>query len=201
MAPRELPDHAAHQLSGRVGRALAVATDSGQRRAAGRGAANSTGWWNPRAGTDWADLEATEAAARLRLPEEVYDYFAGGAGDETTLAANVASWRQRLLAPHVLHGVSGVDAGVEVLGCRMTTPIAVAPMGLQRMAHPDGEIATAAAAAATGTVLSVSTYATSTVEEVAAAGGVQWFQAYVLRDRGLSRDLERPRRSATAPCC
>jgi 4-hydroxymandelate oxidase len=147
------------------------------------------GWWIRVPATDWADLEATEAAARLRLPEEVYDYFAGGAGDETTLAANGASWRQRLLAPRVLRGVRGVDASVEVLGCRMSTPIAVAPMGMQRMAHPDGEIATAAAAAATGTVLSVSTYATSTVEEVAAAGGVQWFQAYVLRDRGLSRDL------------
>jgi isopentenyl diphosphate isomerase/L-lactate dehydrogenase-like FMN-dependent dehydrogenase len=89
----------------------------------------------------------------------------------------------------VLRGVGDVNTGVDVLGCRMATPVAVAPMGQQGMADPDAECATAAAAAATGTVFAVSTYSTSTMEDVAASGGSQWFQAYVLRDRGLTREL------------
>jgi 4-hydroxymandelate oxidase len=139
--------------------------------------------------TDWTDAEHIEVAARARLPREIYDYFAGGAGEEATIAANLASWRRRLLAPRVLRGVGDVNTGVDVLGCRMATPVAVAPMGQQGMADPDAECATAAAAAATGTVFAVSTYSTSTMEDVAASGGSQWFQAYVLRDRGLTREL------------
>lgn len=127
--------------------------------------------------------------ARERLPREIYDYFAGGAGNETTVAGNLAAWRRQQLAPSVLADVTEIDAKVRVLGCELSWPVVIAPMGYQRIAHPDGEGATAAAACAAGTAMAVSTYSTTSLEEVALAAGQRWFQAYVLRDRGLTREL------------
>jgi isopentenyl diphosphate isomerase/L-lactate dehydrogenase-like FMN-dependent dehydrogenase len=76
-----------------------------------------------------------------------------------------------------------------VLGHELSLPVLVAPVAFQRVAHPDGELAAARAAAAAGTIFCLSTLATSTPEEVATAGGQRWFQLYVLRDEGVSRDL------------
>jgi 4-hydroxymandelate oxidase len=123
----------------------------------------------------------------------VYDYFAGGAGDESALAGNVAAWRRVRLRPHVLRDVRDVDSSVEVFGDRLAGPVLVAPMGYQRLAHPDGELGTAAGAGATGLGFAVSTYATTSIEEVAAAArpAPVWFQAYVLQDRVLTADLLR----------
>jgi 4-hydroxymandelate oxidase len=140
---------------------------------------------------DFADLDATEREARRRLDPAVYDYLAGGAGDESTMAENLDAWRRIRLRPRVLRGSPSPATGTDVLGSRLATPIVVAPMGYQRLADPAGEAATAAAAASVGVAMAVSTYATTTMEEIAraGAGGTHWFQAYVLRDRGLTREL------------
>ncbi|CAN5746961.1 alpha-hydroxy acid oxidase [soil metagenome] len=136
------------------------------------------------------NLAEYEEAARARLPRMVYDYYAGGADDEITLRANRAAYGSIFLRPRVLVDVSRVDTTVELLGERLSFPILLAPTAFQRLAHPDGEAATARAARATGTLMIASTLSTTTVEEIArAAPGPLWFQLYVYRDRGLAREL------------
>lgn len=137
------------------------------------------------------NLAAYEAAARAVLPRMVYDYYAGGADDELTLDANRAAYEQLFLRPRVLMDVARVDTSLELLGERLRTPLLLAPTAFQRLAHPDGELATARAARAAGTrMLVAGTLATTTVEEIAAALGEPfWLQIYVFRDRGLTRML------------
>jgi 4-hydroxymandelate oxidase len=141
---------------------------------------------------EWLDADALERAAADLMDPAAFDYFAGAAGEERTLAENRAAWRRWLFSPHMLRDVSAVSTEISLLGDRLASPIVVAPMGYQRMAHPDGESATARAAAAAGVLMGVSTYATTSLEDVAEAGRAvsetpRWFQCYVLRDRGLSQ--------------
>ena len=138
-----------------------------------------------------ADYAELEERARRALEPAVFDFYAGGSGDETTLAANVAAWRRVALRPHVLRDVSSVDTRVRVLGHELATPVCVAPMGYQTLAHPDGEVAMARGARRAGALLTVSTRCSRRIEEVAAEAGPWWFQVYVLRDRGLTRELVR----------
>jgi 4-hydroxymandelate oxidase len=137
------------------------------------------------------DLDALEAAARERLERGVYDYVAGGADAELTTAANLAAWSRLRLRPRVLRDVAAVSTATSVLGAEVPTPIMVAPMAYHRMAHPDGEAASASGAAAAGAVYVLSTQATMSVEEVAAAApdAVRWFQVYVVRDHGWTLEL------------
>jgi len=113
-----------------------------------------------------ADLEE---AARALLPPEVFDYFAGGSDDEGTLAANVDGWTHMRLRPRVLRDVTVVDTRTTLLGHAVPSPIVVAPTAFHRMAHPDGELASARGAAAAGAHFILSTRSTTPVEEVAAA--------------------------------
>jgi 4-hydroxymandelate oxidase len=140
---------------------------------------------------DPLDLTALEAAARERLDRGVYDYIAGGADDEHSVADARAAWSRMALRPRVLRDVSEVSMATTVLGRRLEVPLLVAPMAYHRMAHPDGEAASAAGAAAAGAGYILSTQATMTVEEVAEAvpTGLRWFQVYVVRDRGWTADL------------
>jgi 4-hydroxymandelate oxidase len=140
---------------------------------------------------DPLDLAALEAAARARLERGVYDYIAGGADAELTLADNLAAWSRLRLRPRVLRDVSEVSTATTLLGSRVPIPLLVAPMAYHRMAHPDGEAASAAGAAAAGAPYVCSTQATMSVEEVAAAApdAVRWFQVYVVRDRGWTAEL------------
>ncbi len=131
-----------------------------------------------------------------RLAEEVlepgaFGYFAGGAGDELVLQGNVEAWRRLRLRPRVLVDVAGVSAATTVLGAPVSLPVLVAPTAIQRLAHPDGEPGMARAAAAAGTVMCLSTLATATPSEVAAAapGAARWLQLYVFRDRAVTRAL------------
>jgi 4-hydroxymandelate oxidase len=131
-----------------------------------------------------------QVAARRRLPPPVWDYLAGGSGAEATLAANRAAFDRLALRPRVLVDVSRCDPAVELLGTRLAAPIGVAPMAYHRLAHPDGEVATARAAGRTGLLLVVSPFASRTVEEIAAAAdGPLWLQLYWLRQRGVLVDL------------
>ncbi len=130
-----------------------------------------------------------EERARAVLPGSAYDFYAGGSGDETTLAGNVAGWSGIRLRPRVLRDVSHVDTRATILGTPASTPILVAPTAFHRLAHDDGEVATARGAAEAGSLLAVSFRTSRRIEDVAAAAVPWWFQVYVLRDRALTRDL------------
>ena len=122
--------------------------------------------------------------ARARLTEPVYDYFAGGAGDELTLAENEEAWRHVWLRPRHLRGIAAADPAVELLGARMAAPIVLAPAATHGLLHPDGELAVARAAAEAGLVMCLSTRATTDLADVAAATDApKWFQLYMELDR------------------
>jgi 4-hydroxymandelate oxidase len=141
------------------------------------------------------DVAQLRRRARKLLPRNVYDYYAGGSGRERTLRANEKAWRQVWLAPRVLRDVSAVDTRARLLGTEFATPLAVAPTGFHGLAHPDGELATAAGAAAAGALFVLSTRSSRRIEEVAevvaAVGGAWWFQVYLMRDRELTAGLAR----------
>jgi len=135
-----------------------------------------------------ADFE--QAAAGL-LEAGPLGYFAGGAGDERTLRRNTEAFADRELIPRVLVDVAEVDPSVEIFGSRLSMPLLVAPVAFQRLAHPDGEEGMARAAAAAGTALCVSTFASATPAAVAAAApeAKLWFQLYSFRDRAVTEAL------------
>lgn len=142
--------------------------------------------------TPYTTAEELEDAARRLLPSEVYDYIAGGADDERALRANRAAFNRFALRPRVLAGLDGVDTSIELLGGRRPTPLLVAPMGTHRMVHPDGELASAAGAAAAGVGYVTSSAASCTLEDIAAvAGPAPWFQLYWVHDRDVTADLVR----------
>ena len=128
--------------------------------------------------------------AKERLPQQTFDYFDSGAGDEITLAENERAFTSRRLRYRVLRDVSRRDLSTTVLGAPVAMPVLIAPTAFQRLAHDDGESATARAAAAAGIVMTLSTLATVSLEDVRAAStGRLWFQLYVYRDREVTRAL------------
>ncbi len=137
-----------------------------------------------------ADFEAR--AARV-LDEGPHGYYAGGACDELTLRANVEAWQRISIRPRVLVDVAERDPGTIVLGRRRPHPIFVAPTAYHGLAHPDGELATARAAAEAEAVFCLSSLATASPPDVAEAApsGERWLQLYVFRDRGVSDELVR----------
>ncbi len=141
----------------------------------------------------FATVDDFEPVARERLPQDVYDFFAGGAGDEWTLAENRRAFDRWRLRPRYLRGPEAPDPSTTVLGVPVSFPLLVAPWAYQRMAHPDGEFATARAAASAGTVMVVSSTTIDYLEDVAAASdGPKWWQLYVFEDRDVtSAMLER----------
>jgi 4-hydroxymandelate oxidase len=146
------------------------------------------------------DLAALEEAARDRLDPAVYDYVAGGADAELTLADNLAAWARLRLRPRVLRDVRRVDTASSLLGTPLPTPVLVAPTAYHGLLHPDGELATAAGAAAAGSLLVLSTQANRSLEEVArhAPGAPRWFQVYVHVEHGFTEELVG--RAAAAGC-
>ena len=155
--------------------------------------------------------------ARRYLPKQVYDYYASGATDQHTLADNVRAYQRLLLRPRFLVDVSRMDTSVSVLGERLRSPLCVAPTAMQRMAHPDGELATARACAKRGVLLTLSSLSTTSLEDVAAAAQQAasasppaftqpiepshsfstpppshpslWYQLYVYKDRSITAEL------------
>ena len=131
-----------------------------------------------------------EIMAKRRMPRAYYDYYAGGAEEERTLAGNRDAFVRWAFLPRVLVDVSRVDLAVEVLGTPLTMPILLAPTAYQRLAHAEGELATARAAGEAGSLMVASTLATRSLEEIAAvARGPLWFQLYVYRDRSIAKQL------------
>ena len=128
-----------------------------------------------------------EDAARRRLPRPLFDYIGGAADDEKTAAANVASFDRYDLVPRYLTDVTQVSAATHVLGCDLAWPLILAPTGMSRMFHPDGEQGVASAAGAAGCGYALSTMATASIEEIGAIGtGPKIYQLYLLADDALN---------------
>ena len=151
------------------------------------------------------DVSELERQARELLRPEVYEYYAGGSGGEVTLRANDEAWRRVRFLPRVLRDVSAVRTSVRLeapLNLELGTPIAVAPTAFHRLAHPEGEAATAAGAARAGALFVLSTRSSRRIEDVAAAvagaGGHWWFQVYMMRERELTAGLVRRAAAAGA---
>lgn len=136
-------------------------------------------------------LDDFESYAKRHLPKYAFDYYSSGANLEQTVKDNVAAYRRLRLYPELLRDVSNRDLSTTILGERIDFPVAVAPTAMQRMAHPLGEVATAKASAAMNTGMVLSSWSTSSIEEVAeaASDGLRWFQLYVYKDRELTKSL------------
>ena len=148
-------------------------------------------------GEKYISLDELEASAKLILTPAEYGYYASGAETEFTLRHNQSAFNSYRLLPRSLVDVSKIDLRCEIFGMQLSMPVIIAPMAMQRMAHPDGELAMAAAAAELGTIMTLSTMATTSLEEVASStpkSAKLWFQVYVLTRRdvtaGLVRDAE-----------
>jgi 4-hydroxymandelate oxidase len=140
-----------------------------------------------------------EPLARLRLSDSAWGYYASGANDEITLRENRAGFERIALYYRVLVDVSRRSPATHVLGQELSMPLMLAPTAFHKLAHADGEIASARAASQAGTVMILSTLSTVPVEAVvAAAPGHIWFQLYVYKDRGATRALVE--RVAAAGC-
>jgi 4-hydroxymandelate oxidase len=130
-----------------------------------------------------------ERVAAGGIPRGALAYYTGGAMDERTLQDNLAAFRRRRILPRVMTDVTTIDTSVDVLGRRWPWPIWICPTAFHRMAHPDGELATARAAAARGITMALSTISSTDLAEVAEVGGPRWFQVYLLADAGARRAL------------
>lgn len=146
----------------------------------------------------FASVADAERAAAAVLPTDVWDFVAGGSGRETTLDANRAALDRVFVVPRVLRDVSACDTGSTLLGRPVALPLATAPVAYQQLLHPDGEDATARAAAAAGVPFVAGTLSSVPIERIATAGGTVWFQLYWLRDTGAVLDLVR--RAEDAGC-
>ncbi|GAB2296890.1 Lactoylglutathione lyase [Dionaea muscipula] len=133
-----------------------------------------------------------EALAKEKLPKMIYDYYASGAEGQWTLKENRIAFSRISLRPRILVDVRDIDITTTFLGFKISMPIMIAPTAMQKMAHPEGEYATARAASAAGTIMILSSWATSSVEEVASTGpGIRFFQLYVMKNRNVVAQLVR----------
>jgi len=136
----------------------------------------------------WADLEAAAEAALEPGPR---GYVFGGASTEDTMRENLAAFRRHRIVPAMLNDVSERSTTRTILGTEMPAPVMLAPVGVQSIIHPDGELASARGAAGAGLVYTASTASSFTMEEIAQAGGgaPQWFQLYWPRGEELAASL------------
>lgn len=135
-----------------------------------------------------ASLLALEQRAKEVLKPQAWDYVAGGAGGETTIRANREAFDRWRLVPRMLRDISSREMSTEVLGAKWPAPLMLAPVGVQGIVHPEGEVATARAAAALGVPMVLSTAASRPMEEVAKAlgSGIGWFQLYWSKNEELT---------------
>lgn len=139
----------------------------------------------------YMNLSDMEAAAQALLPTAHWDYIAGGAADELTLAENMAAYRRIRLRPRVLRDVAERDLSTQVLGQRVSLPVLVAPLSPYGLARAVGEPATARAAVSAGTLMVVPTQSAHTLEELVALSGPAWFQLYPCFSREITSTLAR----------
>ena len=129
-------------------------------------------------------------AAREKMPQDAFDYYEGGALDEMTLRENTDSWTRLKLYYHVLAGVGERDLRTTMLGQPISMPIVIAPTAFHKLACEAGEIATAHAAKAAGTLFILSSLSNTAMESVfAESSSPRWFQLYIYKDREITREL------------
>ena len=132
----------------------------------------------------------TRRLARRALPRPLFDFIDGAAEDERTLHRNEAAFAEIALLPQPLAGTTTRDQSLTLFGTRLAMPLIVGPTGLSGLFWPDGELATARAAAAAGTAFCLSHGSTCTIEELAAGGAApRWMQVFMFRDRGMTRSF------------
>jgi 4-hydroxymandelate oxidase len=149
--------------------------------------------------SDFLTLAEFEPAARQTMSHAVYEYVAGGAGDEISLRANQTAFDKIFLLPRVLRSVTPVNQNTTLFGTKLSAPVLLAPVAYQRMMHPDGELATVRGAGTMGAPVVVSTNTTVPIEELAAAAqSPLWFQLYFQKDRVFTQELIQ--RLETAGC-
>ena len=130
-----------------------------------------------------------EPEARQRLPRPVYEYVAGGAGDEYSLRANEESYRRIFLRPRVLRPVVPVELGQKLFEHPLPFPLVLAPAAYQRLIHSEGELGSVQGATRCGVPFVLSSNGTVSMEEITAIPGARcWFQLYVQGDRGFTRE-------------
>jgi L-lactate dehydrogenase (cytochrome) len=138
------------------------------------------------------DVGDLRLAAKRRIPRPVFDYVDGAADEEIAVAANVAAFRSWRFLPRVLAGVASADTSASVLGSTIPVPLLLGPTGYTRMMHPDGEIGVARSALRHGLPYTLSTMATTGIEELRSAvgpAGDLWFQLYLTKNRPQAFDL------------
>ncbi|XP_066349459.1 glycolate oxidase 2-like isoform X2 [Miscanthus floridulus] len=133
-----------------------------------------------------------EELARQKLPKMVYDFYAGGAEDQWTLKENKEAFSKILFRPWVLIDVSHIDMSTSILGYKISMSIMVAPTALHKLAHQEGEVASAQATAAAGTIMTWSSWSSCSIEEVnSSAPGLRFFQLSAFKDRDIVQQLVR----------
>ena len=139
----------------------------------------------PVAAEDW------ERAAEERLDPGAFGYIAGGAGSEATMRANLDAFARWRIRPRMLTGNAVRDISVDVLGTHSPAPFLLAPIGVLSIAHEEGEVGVAKAAASSGVPLLLSSAATHSIEQVAETGAPRWFQLYWVSDRDICASFVR----------
>ena len=139
------------------------------------------------------DVDDLEQMAANVIPQGAFDYIYGGAETEKTMHRNVSAFDNVDIVPRVLTGVDAPDTRTSIFGIDITLPVIVAPAAAHGLAHVSAEAGTARGAAAAGTIMSVSNYASSTLSEIAIAGdgAPQWFQLYLSKDDAFNRQIVR----------
>ena len=139
---------------------------------------------------DSYNFEDFRIIAKKKLPAPIFHYIDGGADDEVTLKRNTDSFSKCDLVPNILASVGEPNLSTNVLGTKIDMPLFLSPVAMQRLFHHDGDKASARAAEKFGTFYSMSTMATSSIEEIAnKAGGPKMFQIYIHKTQGLTDNL------------
>lgn len=137
-----------------------------------------------------ADVLQFEPLARPRLSRMAYDYVRSGGADEISMRENRAGFERLKLSPSVLVDVSQIDTRVNLFGCQFESPILLAPVAYHRLYHSEGEVGTARGASAAGAGFIISTFTTTSIDEIARNTRAPiWFQLYVQRDRAFTKDM------------
>jgi len=152
---------------------------------------------------DCHNFEDFRKLAKKKLPSPIFHYIDGGADDEITLKRNSESFNNCDLIPNILSDVSNIDLSTTVLGQKIDFPLFLAATAMHRLYHHDGEKASAKAAEKMGTILGISTMATTSIEEIGKlTKGPKLFQLYIHKDRGLTDNLiERCREAGFNSMC
>lgn len=139
---------------------------------------------------DSLNIFELEQVAKERLPQIAYDYYRSGAWDEVTLKSNREAYEKFKIHYKILVDVQKRDLSTTIFGQKVACPILIAPTAFHKLAHPDGELATARAAVQSNTIMTLSSLSNTTIEEVSAATNrTFWFQLYINKDREFTRNL------------